>query len=433
MEVNSNIFCNSPWYELHIYWNGDYGFCCQQFDPPYKKIAPNPYNISKMSIKDWHDSKPMRDARMQMFKDQRWSNCSACWEEEDTSQTSRRHRANQKSIIFRQQFKDSLEQSPGYPIFKYSINNQGATQRLPVDIHVDLGNYCNLACKMCWSGASSKIATQEKKWGTLLDKNHLGNDWTKDSTVWKKFLSDIETMPVQNIHFMGGETLIQPRFHEFIDYMIAQGKTDLNISFVTNGTSFNKDLVNKLTKFNRIGIEVSIEAISDVNKYVRQGTDTQIVLDTIDQYLEYANERISVTVRPAVSALTIRDYYQLIEYCIDKKLLMKTLVVTSPASQNIAVLPLSIRKQYRKNYEDLLSHFDQEIPIDFNESDPSNHVAVLKGYTQQAIALLDQPKIDNEELLKELVDHMKKWDKVYGYNAREIYPELAEILDQHEY
>jgi hypothetical protein len=60
-------------------------------------------------------------------------------------------------------------------------------------------------------------------------------------------------------------------------------------------------------------------------------------------------------------------------------------------------------------------------------------MAVLKGYTQQAINLLDQPEIDNEELLKELVDHMKKWDKVYGYDAREIYPELVDILDKYEY
>jgi len=286
---------------------------------------------------------------------------------------------------------------------------------------------------MCWSGASSTIASQEKQWGILTDDLHLGTDWTKDSNVWNKFLDDITALPINNIHFMGGETLIQPKFEKMVDHLLEQGRVNLNLSLVSNGTSFNEKLIQKLSKFNRVGIEISIEAISNVNKYVRMGTDTKLVLENINKYLEYANERISVTVRPAVSALTIRDYYQLIEYCIYKKLLMKTLVVTQPSSQNIAVLPLSIRKQYRKNYEDLLSRFDQEIPIDFNESDPNNYMTVLKGYTQQAITLLDQPEISNEELLKELVNHMKKWDKVYGYNAREIYPELAEILDKYEY
>ena len=433
MNVNPNVFCNSPWYELHIFWNGDYGFCCQQPDRPYISLKDNPYNISKMSVTEWHNSVPMRDARLRMFSNDRWSNCQACWKEEDTSLSSRRSRSNQKSVIFKEQFQDSVEQSPGYTHFSHSYDNSGDHTGLPIDLHVDLGNYCNLACKMCWSGASSTIASQEKQWGILSDNQHLGTDWTRDLAVWDRFLSEIATMPVRNIHFMGGETLIQPKFEKMIDHLLAQGRTDLNLSFVTNGTSFNQKLIEKLSNFNRVGIEVSIEAVSAVNRYVRMGTDTKIVLENVNKYLEYANDRISVTVRPAVSALTIRDYYQLIEYCIDQKLLMKTLVVTSPATQNIAVLPLSIRKQYRKNYEDLLSRFDQETPIDFNESDPNNYMTVLKGYTQQAITLLDQPEIGNEELLKELVDHMKKWDKVYGYDAREIYPELAEILDQHEY
>lgn len=433
MNVNQSIFCNSPWYELHIFWNGDYGFCCQQQDRPYQNLLDNPYNVSKMSIKEWYNSKPMRDARMRMFSDERWANCRACWKEEDTSVSSRRTRSNQKSVIFKEQFLDSIEQSPGYTHFSYSHNNAGKHNRLPIDLHVDLGNYCNLACKMCWSGASSTIASQEKQWGILTNDQHIGTDWTKDSFVWNKFLDDIATLPIHNIHFMGGETLIQPSFEKMIDYLLAQGRDDLNLSFVTNGTSFNQKLIQKLSKFNRVGIEVSIEAISDVNKYVRMGADTELVLENIDKYLEYATDHITVTVRSAPSALTIRDYYQLIEYCIDKKLLMQSLIVTEPESQNVAVLPLSIRKQYRKNYEILLSQFDKEVPIDFNESDPNNHMAVLKGYTEQAIALLDQPEIDNNKLLKDLVDHMKKWDNIYNYNARKIYPELVDILDKYEY
>ena len=424
MKVNSNIFCNSPWYELQIYWNGDYGFCCQQFNPPYEKTISNPYNIAKMSIREWHNSLPMQESRMRMFDDQRWANCSACWSEEDTSETGRRHRANQKSVIFRQQFDQSFVQSPNYPAFEYSYNNQGETQQLPIDLHVDLGNYCNLACKMCWSGASSKIATQEKKWGTLLDENHLGNDWTKDETVWQKFLSDIETLPLKNIHFMGGETAIQPRFHEFVDHMIKHNRTDLNISFVTNGTSFNEELVKKLTKFNRIGIEVSIEATTKINDYVRQGTNTQTVLETIDQYLNHVE---TVTVRPALSALTIKDFWTLLDYCLEKKLLMKALVVNNPDYLKVSVLPKQIREQYKKNYQHLLTEYTVK---DINESDPHNYKSLIPMYAEQAIRLLDQTETLG---IDQMVQHMKRWDQVYGYDARDLYPELTDILDQHGY
>lgn len=425
MKVNPNIFCNSPWYELHIYWNGDYGFCCHQSSPPYDADKKdNVYNISNMSIGEWYDSDVMRQARLRMFSDERWQNCSTCWSEEDTSETSRRHRANQKSVIFRQQFRQSLQQSPNYPVFEYSFNNQGKTKQLPIDLHVDLGNYCNLACKMCWSGASTTIATQEKTWGTLVNLDHLGNDWTKDRNVWNNFLTDLNDLPLKNIHFMGGETLIQPRFSEFIDSMIENERFDLNISFVTNGTHFNEDLVKKLTLFNRVGVEVSIETTTDTNAYVRQGTDTTVVLKNIDRYLEFVE---TVTVRPAISALTIRDFHTLLDYCLDKKLLMKALVVNNPSFLSVGVLPRSIREEYKKNYQHLLGDFKVE---DINESDPHNYQTMVSMYADQAINLLDQEESGS---ISDMVQHMKKWDKVYGYDARDLYPELTDILDQHGY
>lgn len=431
MKVNSNIFCNSPWFELHIYWNGDYGFCCQQFDPPYFRSTDNPYNIKNMSIQDWYNSDPMRDSRQRMFSNERWANCSACWTEEDNSDTSRRHRANQKSVIFRQSFDQSLAQSPNVKTFEYSYNNQGQTQQPPIDLHIDLGNYCNLACKMCWSGASSKIATQEKKWGTLINQDHLGTDWTSDVDVWQNFLSEMKTLPLKNVHFMGGETMIQPRFTEFVDSMIEQGRTDLNISFVTNGTNFDKPLMDKLSKFNRVGIEVSIETTTDTNHYVRQGTKTPQVIKHLDQYATYVNDRISVTVRPAMSALTIRDFHTLLRHCLDNKFLIKALIVENPIHMQIAVLPKTIRNRYKEKYIELLNEIGSLDIVDINESDPRNYVNMISLYARQAITLLEQPEIKDK--LEPLVTHMKRWDQVYGYNARDLYPELTDILDQHGY
>ena len=425
MKVNPNIFCNSPWYELHIYWNGDYGFCCHQGDPPYEiNKKENVYNIANMSVSEWYNSDIMRQARLRMFGNERWQNCVNCWKEEDTSGTSRRHRANQKSVIFRRDFRGSIEQSPNFPVFKHSFDNEGDTEQLPVDLHVDFGNYCNLACKMCYSKASSTIATQEKKWGTLVNQDHLGNDWTKDTEVWFKFLREMKSLPLKNIHFMGGETLIQPKFLEFIDAMIDDERFDLNISFVTNGTYFNEELVRKLTRFNRIGVEVSIETTTETNSYVRQGTKTDVVLANIDRYLEFFE---TVTIRPAISALTIRDFNTLLEYCIDKKLPMKALVVNNPRYLSVSVLPKSIREEYKKNYQHLIRDFKIE---DINESDPHNYETMISMYADQAINLLNQEETDG---ISDMVQHMKRWDKVYDLDARSLYPELTEILDQHGY
>ncbi len=50
------------------------------------------------------------------------------------------------------------------------------------------------------------------------------------------------------------------------------------------------------------------------------------------------------------------------------------------------------------------------------------------------INLLEQQQpADVDRLHAQLAEHCKKWDKVYGYNARLLYPELTQIWDQYDY
>jgi len=160
---NSNVFCNTPWYEAHIYWDGSFGTCCQESSKLYAE-SETQYNIKTMSLAEWFNSAPAKAFRMDMFSNEGTDKCSRCYNEQSASGTSRRHRSNQKSVIFtKQAFGESYLQSPGYKHFMFSKGMVGLTDIMPIDLHIDLGNYCNLACKMCWSGASSKIATQYVK------------------------------------------------------------------------------------------------------------------------------------------------------------------------------------------------------------------------------------------------------------------------------
>jgi sulfatase maturation enzyme AslB (radical SAM superfamily) len=139
--------------------------------------------------------------------------------------------------------------------------------------------------------------------------------------IFNKKVKVIFLKKLQNIHFMGGETILTKRFHDFLNFMIEHKRFNLNFSFVTNGTTFDIELIKKLKLFQRVGIEVSIETITEHNGYVRQGTDTKEVLANIEKYREHCdNERISLTIRPAPSVLTIGNYNTLIEYCLEQKL-----------------------------------------------------------------------------------------------------------------
>lgn len=429
---DNQIFCNTPWYELHIYWDGSLGICCQE---DHKLYSGSQWNIANTTIVDWFNSEPVRKFRLEMLGTSRSSACRRCYIDQDLGGHSRRLNSLQKSVIFaKQAFEASYYQSPGYQHFEHSRLNHGWTNTVPIDLHVDLGNFCNLACKMCEPRASSVIAAQQVKWGIESSRKYLGQDWTQNTQVWQSFIDQILAIDkLQNIHFMGGETLLTDRVDNLVDQFIAAGKFDVCFSFVTNGTVFRSKLMDKLKLFKRVGIEVSIETTDCHNAYQRQGTDTEVVLHNIQQYIGISNNSsITVSLRPAPSALTVGYYWTLLDFALKQKLIVKSNLCFSPAFMHAKVLPKAVRQQYAQQYQRFLlpsagSH-------DFNASDPHNYQTVIAIQAQQIINLLSLPEPqDLAHLQAQLVEHCKRWDKVYGLDARTLYPELIELWDSNGY
>lgn len=434
--IDSKIFCNVPWYDLHIYWDGSFGLCCSEDHKIYND-SQQQYNIARMSISDWFNSEPVREFRLSIMQDRPLSPCRGCYLEEQHGGHSRRVKENQKSAIFWQAWDHSVAQSPSYHHFEHSQLNQGQTQRMPIDLHVNLGNFCNLACKMCHAEASSVIAAQEIKWGLADSKKYLGVDWTKDTQVWNSFkqqLLDIEDL--QNIHFMGGETLLTDRVEDLIDTMTAHGRFDLCFSFVTNGTVIKPRLLEKLAKFKRVGVEVSIEATTEHNAYQRQGSDTAQIMHNIDLYRQWSNgTSTTVTLRPAPSLLTIGYYHTLLQYALDQQLLVKSNLCYHPQFLYAVNLPTQVKQLYISRYSSLVSALESvTVDKDFNASDPNNYAKAVKLEVEMCLDLLrtDTPD-DAEQQLAQMVDHCKRWDKIYKLDAKQLYPELASVWERYAY
>ena len=391
-----------------------------------------------MSIRDWFNSVPVRQFRSGILQDKRLTECRRCYAEEDLDGNSRRLKSNQKSVIFtRTAFEHSFQQSPGHQHFAHSDQHQGATRTVPIDMHIDLGNFCNLACKMCNPRASSTIASQQVRWGIESSRQYLGTDWTRNQTVWNNFKQQLLTLPgLNNIHFMGGETLLTDRFEDLVDTMIEHEKFDVCFSFVTNGTVFKPTLIDKLKKFRRVGIEVSIETVDDHNAYQRQGTDTDLVLKNIDRYLQYCNgTSVTVALRPAPSLLSIGYYTGVLKYALDRQLIVKSNLCTTPRFLAGEVLPESVKQKYQESYRQFLAQLsDIAVDTDYNASDPNNHRLAIKEQALMCLKILETPTpADSDQQLEALVRHCERWDRVYGYNARDLYPEFEQILDRYGY
>jgi hypothetical protein len=434
---NQRIFCNIPWYELHVYWDGSLGICCAEDHKLYDETDRR-YNIATMSIMDWFNSKPVRDFRTRILGNTRLTECRQCNIEEDHGGNNRRLKGNQKSVIFtRTAFDASFAQSPGYTKFQHSADHEGHTQTFPIDMHIDLGNFCNLACKMCNPETSSTIASQHVKWGIESSRRYLGNDWTRNLEVWNRFKQQLLEIPgLNSIHFMGGETLLTDRLENLVDTMIEHERFDLCFSFVTNGTVFRSDLIDKLKRFRRVGIEVSIETMDAHNAYQRQGTDTELVLHNISRYQQQCNgSSVTVALRPAPSALSVGYYTDLLQYALDQKLVVKSNICYDPRFLSIEILPTDVKKLYADRYREFLTQLENiNAESDYNASDPNNYQLVVKQQAEMCLSILETPTPpDSESQLEALVRHCERWDRVYGYDAQELYPEFQDFLHLYGY
>jgi hypothetical protein len=120
---------------------------------------------------------------------------------------------------------------------------------------------------------------------------------------------------------------------------------------------------------------------------------------------------------------------------MQKQLIVKSNLCFDPDFLSPVVLPYDVKRQYQQHYDQLLQELDN-VPIDqdYNASDPHNYLAVIKEQATMIKDMLGSPApVDADRLLKKLVDHCARWDKVYGLDARELYPELETVWSQHGY
>jgi hypothetical protein len=111
------------------------------------------------------------------------------------------------------------------------------------------------------------------------------------------------------------------------------------------------------------------------------------------------------------------------------------LLVNEPQFLDAVILPDAVKQQYLEHYQTLVNRLNSvQVPTDYNASDPTNHAMIVKEQAQMCMNILSQPAPNNaENLRRRLVEHCSRWDQIYGYDARLLYPELSDVWTQYGY
>jgi sulfatase maturation enzyme AslB (radical SAM superfamily) len=398
------VFCTVPWFEIHINADGTYHTCGAQPNSMSGSTDAHMYNVHTMNPQDWVNSSYQRKTRLDKLNGIPNTLCNLCYKEDELYNNSKRVRENLKVGIHPINFHKSYIRSKHYNDFVNS-SVTGENHLRPTSYHISLGNECNLACKMCYPAASSKVAFREFNAGTY--SGPIRMNWTDDDVAWDNVVSYIcDTENLEYVHVIGGEPVINPKFEALIDRLIAAGRTDIYLGFTTNGTIFNQNLLSKLNQFRHVDIGISIECMGELNDLIRHGSNTQTVLDNIDAYLTHRRQNhVYVTARIVPSALSIHTIKELFEWCVSRKLDVMSNILVNPPHLQIQQLPDDVKHRLLEHFSSW--HHSDPAPALSNPRDPTWFKQHIDNEIMAITKALQLP--NNQALTKELYSKLDAW------------------------
>ena len=416
-----STFCSSPWFHMRITNDGGLVYC--RWADQNNTIG----NLRDISPGDFFQ-KTLAPIRQSMLDGNVVSGCARCVQMESHQKISGRQKQLLKTGVQLGEFTKTLASSPWLSEFNKSRTG-GATQLLPQDWHIDLGNYCNSACVFCSPFSSSKLATEFHKL-KLIDQTPPPA-WCNDPVLLQRFIDTLTQSPhLQYLHFIGGETIITPAFKTILQALVAANlHSTVTIGFTTNLTVWNKDIINLLCKFNKVNLGVSIECFHSVNDYVRWPSQLPEVTSCLHNWLKIATQQEwLVQIRTTPTVLTVHQLLPLYDFAWNNGIVVESCnFLTNPEYMKPSVLPLTYRKQIISEMKQwLLSHRSVGQTV-LNIRNPEFVKDQLSQDLTSYINYLEKEP-DESHQIPALVDYLKLLESGRGNSILDYLPEYEELF-----
>jgi MoaA/NifB/PqqE/SkfB family radical SAM enzyme len=337
-----DTFCIYPWIHLQTLSNGVAHVCCK-FRGTIES-AGSPMSIGDHSLDAIWNSEYMRTIRRDMVEGRRVAGCQECYDEEKTGGFSMRKR-------------DTEGWSRGW------LNEEGVTlpkltadckkndyylSTLPVSYEIDVGNFCNLACRMCYGGSSSRIDNDpiHRRWSpsyghdpedaALVPPHPTGSWLTRTAFTRNEILQNAGR--VKRLHFLGGETLIIKEVAEILQHLVDMGVShNIEISLVTNGTTTKSQCLALSQHFKNVGIAISIDGFGPYYEYIRYPGKWSTIVENINSFRKLP--RISLGAAVTLQLYNALNIVELFRYLDSIDLGFYAYPIAFPKHLSVAALP----------------------------------------------------------------------------------------------
>jgi len=313
----SKVFCNKPFDHNYIHTNGKFRLCCTTIQDIYTDNNYNLFNAGKHSVNDYWNSNRMKEIRKNMIAGKQTRDCRRCYQQEKNNFQSLR----------------STNRMEDY------VNNTRAdgTYTKPAStMQIQMGNICNLKCKMCSQMYSHmnglellEIGKEDPDWLHWVKQQGANvNNWTNELGIKQEWYKNKEfklkmfehiSQNIVSLNVIGGEPTLIPEFYEMFEYCERQNTLgNKSVTLVTNLTNTNPKMTKWLPKLKEWRIWASVDGVAERTEYIRYPSQWKIILKSLDFYKNLARESNGgITLSPAIQLLNVDQLDDIIKWWIN--------------------------------------------------------------------------------------------------------------------
>jgi sulfatase maturation enzyme AslB (radical SAM superfamily) len=261
-------------------------------------------------------------------------------------------------------------------------------------LSLNLGNYCNAECIICNGYTSSKRNTWAKKYSKV--------EYISSTISSGGIKIDFNQYPdLRMLTLIGGEPMLHPDTKPLLIKLVESGLAkNIDISFNTNASIFDLEIIALLKQFKSILVTLSIDGAGKYFEYQRRPLLWDNIKNVSLQWMEISE---SIIINYVVSAVSIWGFNEFVNWYDN--------------------LPEAILK---KNPEVIFVHVNDKMYLTLNALTEEQKIEWISTsanhrFTQSIIDIMTITKFD-KNLAKELIEHIKLEDITSKVKFSELFP-----------
>lgn len=460
----SKTFCIAPWHDTHIVTDGGFKGCCVMSSGPksgrFFKDS-NPVTISE-GLDAGINSDTAKSIRKAMLKGKWHPECKRCMDEEASGMKSMRkfyeERWN-KRFTYEDAVKITDEKTGELP-----------KEHVPFYYDIQLGNLCNLKCRICNPQVSSSWIPDYQKMMKLPNKfivplsdnkrsievEHIKGkqykltpdpfEWANSDEFWNQ-MSERKSK-IEHLYLIGGEPMMIHRHFKFLKECVESGDSKhMVLQYDTNLTNLPPKVMEYWAEFKELWIGFSIDGMGKELEYMRNPVKWDHILRNINKVEKFAKESNNVKLTDSVT-VSIYNILHILDYIEWKVKAGKydfdylwqkhsshfgVHPLHSPHYLNAKTMPESAKKYVTKRYFDWTKKMNAWIDSIDEYTDQQSKEQLrenISKYTSTWIEFINQENWSKH--MHEFWMFTNDLDEVRGENFAEVFPELNGILQDYQ-